>query len=291
MRSSSSSSGSYYSRSADDDADGDRPSSSSSRTATSRSYDDEDLRDLDEELEEEEDEPSSRSRYEDLDEDRPSSSRSSSSSSSSRSSSSSSSSRSSSSSSRSSSARDLDERSSTSRSRNDDDEPGITVSGRAGYARYYDFNFITYGAELGVPVAETVALVAGIEGFSTQRTLSEETIQDIAEQYDLNPNEIDPRPWNTILPINLGVQYKAAGSAVRPYAGADFVVTPYTEDFKVALGARARVGADFMVARTFGFNLNLAAGIMSGKEFDQIQPGIRDTGLIPQVSGGTVFQF
>ena len=46
-----------------------------------------------------------------------------------------------------------------------------------------------------------------------------------------------------------------------------------------------------MLADAFGLNLNLSAGVMSGKNLEQTQPGTKNTGFIPQLSGGTVFAF
>ncbi len=172
-----------------------------------------------------------------------------------------------------------------------DEKPGIALTARGGYSRYYDFNFITYGAELAIPVAPVVQIIAGIEGFSTQRQLSDVVIRQLADEQQVDPSEINAAPWNTILPINFGVLYKSSKNAVRPYGGVDLTLTPYTANFDVALGARLRAGADFMLADSFGLNLNLSAGILWGDKFDETQAEIKDFGLIPQISAGTVFQF
>ncbi len=176
-------------------------------------------------------------------------------------------------------------------SKGSDEKPGIGVTARIGYSRYYDFNFVTYGGELTVPISSKVMFEAGLEGFSTQRELSDKVILQMASDENVTPAEINAHPWNTILPLNLGLQYKVTQSRIRPYVGADLTITPYSANFDVAIGARARVGADFMVADAFGLNLNLAAGIMSGKNLENTQPGTKNTGIIPQISGGTVVAF
>ncbi len=171
------------------------------------------------------------------------------------------------------------------------DKPGVGITGRVGYSRYYDFNFVTYGGELTVPISPSVMFEAGLEGFSTQRALTDKVVQQLATEQNVSPTDINAHPWNTILPFNLGIQYKATQTSIRPYVGADLTITPYSAAFDVAFGARARVGADFMVADSFGLNLNLSAGVMSGKNLEQTQPGTKNTGIIPQISGGTVFAF
>ncbi|MDP2309749.1 MAG: hypothetical protein Q8P18_27260 [Pseudomonadota bacterium] len=243
---------------------------------------DEDLADFDED---EEDKPRSRSssrpNFDEDEDDRDS--RSSRSSSSSRTSGSSSASR----------RFDEDDRGSRSSTRieKEDAKPGIGLAVRGGYSRYFEFNFVTYGAELAIPVAPTVQIIAGIEGFSTQRQYSENVVSQLAIEQGVDESEINPNPWQTILPINFGVLYKSSKNAVRPYGGLDLTLTPYTKTFDLALGARGRAGADFMVADNFGLNLNLSVGIIWGEKLDQMQKDVEDVGVIPQISAGTVFQF
>ena len=312
-RSSSRSSSSSTSKSSSGSSSASKASTSKSSSASTRApvardldedepvEDDEDLVDLDEEEDEaprtrksfdedEEEAPrsSSRSRTSSFDEDEDDD-RSSRSSSSSRSTSGSS--RSSSSGSSSSRFDDLDGPRRSTATIESDEAPSVSFAGRVGYSRYYEFNFITYGAELAIPVAPVVQILVGLEGFSTQRQLSEQVVKQLAEEADVDPAEINASPWNTILPFNVGVVYKNASKSVRPYVGLDFTLTPYTETFDLAVGARARAGADFMVADNFGLNLNLSAGLMWGEKLGDTQPGIEDMGLIPQISGGTVFQF
>jgi hypothetical protein len=175
-----------------------------------------------------------------------------------------------------------------------DDEPSeakVALAGRVGFAKYDVFNFITYGAEITVPVVDAVVIAAGIEGFSTQRHLTDEAIKEISQETSLLPAEINPDPWNTILPINVGVQYKGGKKKVHPYAGVDLTMTPYSSDFDLAFGARARGGVDLLVADNFGFNFNVSLGFMSGDKFELTESGVGNMGFLPQASLGTLVAF
>jgi hypothetical protein len=46
-----------------------------------------------------------------------------------------------------------------------------------------------------------------------------------------------------------------------------------------------------MVAPAFGFNINGSVGGWSGNRWAVIGPGIKEKGVLPQISGGTVFSF
>jgi hypothetical protein len=46
-----------------------------------------------------------------------------------------------------------------------------------------------------------------------------------------------------------------------------------------------------MVARSFGINVNLSVGAWHGSRWRVIEEGIDTTGLLPQISAGTVFAF
>ena len=166
---------------------------------------------------------------------------------------------------------------------------GVAIVGRGGYARFYQYNFVTVGGELNIPVSRNVQILAGLEGFSTYREFSDAVKEKLAEEQGVDPEDI--QNWQWIMPINVGVVYKATASNVRPYGGVDITLTPYTASFDLAFGARARAGADFMVAKNFGLNLNLSVGAMWGDKLEETQDGTKDVGVIPQVSGGTVLQF
>lgn len=149
----------------------------------------------------------------------------------------------------------------------------LTITARGGYSRYQKLGFVSYGGELGVPLAKSLYLRVGADAFSVRR------------------DDLPDRPWETILPIGFGLHYQRTETNIRPYVGGDLTITPYTADFKVAPGFRARLGCDFMVVENFGFNANLAAGVWYGADLDQITSGLTAAGLVPQISGGTVFAF
>ncbi len=249
---------------------------------------------------------SSSSSIDDLDEPSSSSSRSSSRSSSSSSSSRSSSSRSSSlddldepstsrssgSTSRSSSSRDREptERASSSR-----DEPArikrepserdasVLLAGRLGFAPYQGLGFVTYGAEVGYLVTGGLALVGGVEAYSVQRTIP---------PANLEPGE-PARQWNTILPLNVGLQYHIGQGKAQPYLGADLLIVPgiVRNSTTPAMGGRGRLGANFFVSDTVALNLNGAVGFLGGKDISSIAEGMSNGAVAPQVSGGTVLFF
>ena len=160
--------------------------------------------------------------------------------------------------------------------------PQLGITLRAGYAQFQVFQFVTYGAELHVPVADAVFINVGLEGHSTERTIPEA----LQEAYGGASTK-----WNTITPFNLGLTYQPTKKAFRPYLGADITLTPYTKNFRTAPGVRLRGGFDFMVSDAFGVNLNASGGFWYGKEFDTVQAGVQDFGVIPQVSAGTVILF
>jgi len=228
----------------DDDYD-DGYSSRSSRT-TSRSYDDLD--------EPEDDYPSS------------SSSRSS---------------RSSSSDSRSSSSRST--RSSDATIRTNTNDPKLGMKLRAGYSNFQGvFNFVTYGGELAIPVADAVFVNVGLEGYSTQRAIPEA----LRDQYGGATTR-----WNHIMPFNLGLTYQNTKRDFRPYIGGDLTLTPYTKNFKTAPGVRLHTGADLMITDQFGLNANLGLGAWYGRDFDTVQVGVKEYGATAAISGGTVILF
>lgn len=163
------------------------------------------------------------------------------------------------------------------------------LAARAGYSRYGDLNFVNYGVEAEIPVASRVLILLGVEGASTNRNYTDEEREVIAASAGIDPTQV--QDWNAILPINLGFIYKVTGKSVQPYVGADGLAVMYTSTPDFAFGARARVGVDFMVADNFGFNLDLGIGVLSGDQFDAIQPGLTDLGFYPEVSGGTLLVF
>jgi hypothetical protein len=193
------------------------------------------------------------------------------------------------------------------------DAPGITLTPRIGYCRLpisggdsadASLNFITYGPELAVPFSNSehsVQLAVGIEGHSTQRHFTDEEVSAIAAAEGVDINDVDPNPWNSIVPINLGIQYKYAATGVRPYLGLDLILVPNpvdtsqiegdTSGVDMAFGARGRAGVDFMISEGFGFNINLGIAYLGGSTLAMVDDALGNGALLPQVSGGTVFQF
>ncbi|MEZ4322712.1 MAG: hypothetical protein R3F61_34915 [Myxococcota bacterium] len=161
----------------------------------------------------------------------------------------------------------------------------LQLTVRGGYSRYYAFNFITAGAEVGVPLTKGLMAVAGIEAYSVQRELPP------AAQVPGQPIY----QWNTIYPMNLGLSYKfKTGTMFVPYVGADAIFVQYYKDAvgaDWAGGARAKGGVDVMLAKNFGLNANLAVGGWTGKNWTLIEPTIGNSGLLPQINAGTVFAF
>ncbi len=160
-------------------------------------------------------------------------------------------------------------------------DPPLTVTARGGYSYYQSLNFISYGGEIGIPLLPSLYLKMGAEAFSVKR--------EIPQQY------VEPggptSTWETILPIGFGLHYQRTATNIRPYVGGDLTITPYTADFKVAPGFRARLGCDFMIVDSFGFNINAAAGFWYGSDLAKVAEGMSAAGIVPQISAGTVLAF
>jgi len=158
-----------------------------------------------------------------------------------------------------------------------------SIALRGGFSRFQALNFVTYGAEAAFMATPNLAIIAGAEAYSTRRVVPEEQLEEdqVAEQ------------WNTILPLNAGLQYKFGTSNIRPYVGGGLQIIPgvVKDSGGVAIGLRARGGADFAVTDVFGFNVNVAAGLWSGQQFEQIQDDFGTSALVPQISAGTIFLF
>lgn len=163
------------------------------------------------------------------------------------------------------------------------DAPTVSITGRFGYSRFQAFNFVTYGAEVGVHPIENLVLLGGLEGYSVRRDVPQE-LQDLGAP---------PVVWNSIMPLNIGAAYKFLNDPIRPYVGGDLLIIPgYVQDAQgAAIGLRVRGGMDIMVSDNFGFNLNGALGIWSGKEFDKLEDDFSSSAMVPQLSAGTVIAF
>ena len=164
-----------------------------------------------------------------------------------------------------------------------ENDPRFGIALRAGYSKFQVFDFVTYGAELSIPVGEVFFLSIGLEGYSTQR----EVPPKLQDDQDRAPQE-----WNTIAPFNFGVKYQPTNRTFRPYIGGDVTVTPYTfEKFRMAPGLRARGGFDYMITDAFALNLNLSAGFWYGSEFEIVQKDLQPLGGVPSISLGTTILF
>ena len=161
----------------------------------------------------------------------------------------------------------------------------MQITARGGYAKYFAFDFATVGAEVAVPVAGAFHLMAGIEGYAVNRVLPLELQQQTGIISE----------WNTIFPVNLGGMYKFTPPGIaQPYVGGDIIFVQYYKDeigADWAGGARLRGGCDFMIIDNFGLNLNVAIGAWTGQNWSLIEEGVGQTGVLPQVSAGTVVAF
>lgn len=178
----------------------------------------------------------------------------------------------------------------------------MTLTTRVGYCKLA-LNFICYGPELGIPLVQntnSLQLVIGGAGWSTQRHFTDDELSRIAEAANLDVDSINPNPWNHIVPINVGLQYKYVGNTVHPYVGLDLMLIPNAVDtsqvdseaaLDMAVGARARAGVDFMVSEGFGFNLDLGVSYIGGSSLGMVDESLSKGGLAPQPSAGIVFRF
>jgi flagellar biosynthesis GTPase FlhF len=164
----------------------------------------------------------------------------------------------------------------------------VSLAARFGTSGFQDLQFLTYGGELAFPVGESARIETGLEAFSVRRQYDVST--GLCETTEIDGQEVvGCYRWNSILPFHVGARYQRSDKKVRPYIGGDLTLTPYTEDFKLAFGFRGRGGVDFVPTKVFGLNLNLSAGMMHGSEFEFVQKDMSNTGLLWQVSAGTVF--
>ncbi|MCB9697829.1 MAG: hypothetical protein H6738_13690 [Alphaproteobacteria bacterium] len=160
----------------------------------------------------------------------------------------------------------------------------VQVTGRGGFSKYYAFNFVTGGAEIGVAAYRGLHLVAGAEVYAVKRVLPP----------DLQLETGIYSEWNTIFPLNLGMLYKFPIGIAQPYVGADAIFVQYYKDeigSDWAGGGRLRGGVDLMFIDNFGLNINVAAGGWFGQNWSLIQQNVGTSGFLPQASGGMVVAF
>jgi hypothetical protein len=161
-----------------------------------------------------------------------------------------------------------------------------TLKLRTGYVKYYSFNFIANGAEIGIPLGKTgVYILAGVNAYAVNRKIPPKFQPEVGKASE----------WNLIYPLNLGVIYKfTTAKVVQPYLGADGIGVQYFKDAvgtDWAVGGRGRVGVDFMVANNVGLNIDVSVGYWAGRTFTLIQEGVANSGVLPGVSGGLVIAF
>lgn len=167
-----------------------------------------------------------------------------------------------------------------------DDKPSVRLALRGGYSRYYSLDFVTYGAELTVPVGGSgLGFIAGFEAYSTHRQIPSELWEELGRIAE----------WNTIFPMNAGLVYRIGSGPVTPYLGGDVVGAQYYIDQQnksyFSVGGRGRLGADIRLADHVYLNLNVGVGAWQGAAWPVIEPGLGSTGLLPQLSGGLNFAF
>ena len=162
----------------------------------------------------------------------------------------------------------------------------VAVTARVGTSGFQTLQFITYGGELAFGISESARIHTGLEAFSVKREFDADQCEIDAE---IQGQVVGCTRWNTILPFHVGVRYQRSDIKVRPYFGGDVTLTPYTEDFQIAFGGRARLGVDFVPTEVFGINLNAGVGLLHGSEMQSVQKDMANTGLLWQLSAGTVF--
>lgn len=159
--------------------------------------------------------------------------------------------------------------------------PTLQVTGRFGGAKYYQFNFLTVGAEAELRLGGGVHLIAGIEAYNVNR--------ELPPQLQSEPGQ--DRFWDAIYPINLGLLYHFGTSRVRPYVGIEVIFAQYFRDeigADWAGGPRVRGGVDWMIVDNFGLNANLAVGGWVGQNWPFVEEGLEPRGWLPQISVGPV---
>jgi hypothetical protein len=162
----------------------------------------------------------------------------------------------------------------------------VAVMARVGTSGFQALQFITYGGELAFGVGDSARISTGLEAFSVKREFDAEQceIEGVTEG-----TVVGCTRWNTILPFHVGARYQRSDTKVRPYFGGDLTLTPYTEDFQIAFGFRGRGGVDFVPTDVFGINLNAGVGLLHGSQMQSVQKDMANTGLLWQISAGTVF--
>ena len=162
----------------------------------------------------------------------------------------------------------------------------VTVQLRGGLTNYGVFNFGAVTGELGVRIVSGLSFTFGTSVHFVSRELPPAQQQQQGRRV----------ATDVIFPFNAGLIYRFTNTRVRPYAGADVIFAQYFRDpadgsMSFAVGPRGRLGADFMLTDTFGFNADVALGFWSGRDWPRIDPRLRQTGFLPTVGAGIVLAF
>jgi hypothetical protein len=175
------------------------------------------------------------------------------------------------------------------------DRQSPTIAGRIGTSRYDVLQFLTYGAEIAIPVGGGVFVGGGIDGYSVKRTVPVISSACPSAAIEEGENGQVRSCWNSILPIHLGARWQTGQGVARPFVGADFLTTPYHRDLTgdlvlsdLAWGLRLRPGLDLMTSESFGITLDAGLGFLRGGAFEDA--GVANSGFNWQVSIGTVIQ-
>ena len=159
----------------------------------------------------------------------------------------------------------------------------IDVTGRIGFAKFQFLNFLTYGVEAGLQVSPNMAVLAGLEAYSTRRSI---------------PEGVEPAAgtaavqWNTLVPLNIAAVYRPEDGALRPFAGGGIQIIPgYVKDSTaLAFGLRGLGGVDYAVSDAVSLSVSASAGFWAGSEWYQIQ-NLLNTGFSGQIGAGAVMRF
>jgi hypothetical protein len=173
----------------------------------------------------------------------------------------------------------------------DDNEPALVgLAVGVGFTQFQALSFLTYGGEIVLRPITHLAFVVGAHAYSVHRNIPGELVA----------SGQPTTTWNTIFPVNLGVQYRLRAAKLEPYVGADGILIPgyvraatATQDTgsNLAGGGRLRVGIDYKLGAAIALNADLGVAYLSGENFQYVEDGMDTAGVAPQISAGTVFLF
>jgi hypothetical protein len=164
--------------------------------------------------------------------------------------------------------------------------PKLNVYVRGGYAPFQALAFVTAGVEAGIGLGKSgLQALVGFEIYNAYREIPPRFTED----------GLGGKEWNTMVPINLGLAYQFQFSnVVKPYIGGDFIFAQFYNGTATGtpawtVGGRGRLGANFMVSKLVGINLNFGIGYWGNKNWVIIQQGMNPGALLFQASAGVVF--